>query len=80
MVADARRRVTDLERQVAATLDREVKNRVGALARSHARLVTELGGMRDTLVAMLDADAVLGVIDPGSYEDLVPRQQAALRA
>lgn len=79
MVTEARERVTRLELKVAETLDREVNDRVAEMADLHLRLVSELGGMRDALTGLLAADAERGPIDPADYQDLVPRQQAAIR-
>lgn len=79
IIAEARRRATQLEVEVAATLDREVHRRVGEMSRTHGRLVAQLAGIRDAVVALLDADSGRGPLDPEIFRDLVPRQQVAAR-
>jgi vacuolar-type H+-ATPase subunit H len=77
---EARRRAAELESRVAQTLDRELATRVGELARTHARMVDGLSGMRDTLAELLAADADLGPLEPDYYRDLVPQQRDMIAA
>jgi len=78
ILLEARRRAAELESRVAQTLEREIASRVGELARTHARMVTGLSGMRDVISGLLAADAELGPLEPNIYLDLVPQQREML--
>ncbi|WP_344828221.1 DivIVA domain-containing protein [Actinocorallia longicatena] len=69
ILAEARQRAVDLEQRVSESLDREVRQRLGDLARTHNRLVSGLSGMRDVLVDVLDREA-----EQGPLSAMVPSQ------
>jgi cell division septum initiation protein DivIVA len=79
LVSEARNRAAALEAEVTETLEREIGQRVAAMAGDHEQVVIQLTQLRDAMDAMLQADARRGPVESETFRDLVPRQPTITR-